>query len=95
MRLPRYGLQAKHLSEWLSRARDNWLALPSVEDGSFFFAPIVVLDGVGGADVPAIAGQSTKSDGLSCNPIEVEIGQVTIRLDGTTNWSYDCINWAV
>ena len=81
----RYGLRANHLSEWRSRARDGRLVLPSVEDDSFCFAPIVVSDGVGGADVPTVAGQPTKSDGLSCKPIEIEIGQVTIRLDGTTS----------
>jgi len=59
--------------------------LPSVEDDSFCFAPVVMSDGVGGADVPTVAGQPTKSDGLSCKPIEIEIGQVTIRLDGTTS----------
>ena len=79
----RYGLRANHLSEWRSRARDGRLVLPAVEEDDFCFAPIVVSDGVGGADVPAVAGQPTKSDGLSCKPIEIEIGQVTIRLDGT------------
>ena len=81
----RYGLRANHLSEWRSRARDGRLVLPAVEEDDFCFAPIVVSDGVGGADVPAVAGQPTKSDGLSCKPIEIEIGQVTIRLDGTTS----------
>ena len=79
----RYGLRANHLSEWRSRARDGRLVLPAVEDDSFCFAPIVVSDGVGGADVPAVAGQLTKPDGLSCKPIEIAIGRVTIRVDGT------------
>lgn len=81
----RYGLRANHLSAWRSRARDGRLVLPSVEDDSFCFAPIVVSYSVGGADAPAVAGQPTKSDGLSCEPIEIEIGQLTIRLDGTTS----------
>ena len=81
----RYGLRANHLSEWRSRSGDGRLVLPSVEDDSFCFAPIVVSDGVCSADVPAVAGQPGKSDGLSCKPIEIEIGQVTIRLDGTTS----------
>jgi len=81
----RYGLRANHLSEWRSRARDGRLVLPAVAEDDFCFAPIVVSDGVGGADVPAVAGQPTKSDGLSYKPIEIEIGQVTIRLDGTTS----------
>ena len=78
----RYGLRANHLSEWRSRARDGRLVLPAVEDDSFCFAPIVVSDG-GGAEVPAVAGQPTKPDGLSCKPIEIAIGRVTIRVDGT------------
>lgn len=81
----RYGLRANHLSEWRSRARDGRLVLPAVEDDSFCFAPIVVSDGGGGADVPAVAAPPTKPYGLSCKPIEIEIGQVTIRLDGTTS----------
>ena len=81
----RYGLRANHLSEWRSRARDGRLVLPAVEDDSFCFAPVVMSDGGGGAHVPTVAGQPTKSDGLSCKPIEIEIGQVTIRLDGTTS----------
>lgn len=81
----RYGLRPNHLSEWRSRARDGQLVLPAVADDNFCFAPIVVSEGVAGADVPAVARQPTKSDGLSCKPIEIEIGQVTIRLDGTTS----------
>lgn len=81
----RYGLRANHLSEWRSRARDGWLVLPTVEDDSFCFAPIIVSDGGGGADVPAVAGQPTKPDELSCKPIEIAIARVTIRVDGTTS----------
>ena len=81
----RYGLRANHLSEWRSRARDGRLVLPAVEDDSFCFAPIVVSDGGGGADVPAVVGQPTKPDGLSCKPIEIAIGRVTIRVDSTTS----------
>jgi transposase len=35
--------------------------------------------------VSAVAGQPTKPDGLSCKPIEIAIGRVTIRVDGTTS----------
>jgi len=81
----RYGLRANHLSEWRSRARDGRLILPSVEDDSHYFAPIVVSDGVCSANVPAVAGQSGKSDVPSCKPIAIEIGQVTLRLDGASS----------
>ena len=80
-----YGRRANHLSERRSRARDGRLVLPAVEDDGFRFAPIVISDGGGGADLPTVAGQPTKPDGLSCKPIEIEIGQVTIRLGGTTS----------
>lgn len=80
-----YGLRANHLSEWRSRARDGRLVLPAVEDDSFCFAPMVVSDGGGGADVPAVAGQITKPDGLSGKLIEIALGRVTIRVDGTTS----------
>lgn len=81
----RYGLRANHLSEWRSRARDGRLVLPSVEDDSFCFAPLVVSDDGGDAPVPAVSAPLTKSDAASADPIEIEIGQVTIRLDGTTS----------
>ena len=81
----RYGLRANHLSEWRSRARDGRLVLPAVEDDSFCFAPIVVSDGGSGGHVPAVAGQPAQQDGASCGSIEIEIGQLTIRLDGTTS----------
>jgi transposase len=81
----RYGLRANHLSEWRSRARDGRLVLPSVEDDSFCFAPLVVSDDGGDAPVSAVSAPLTKSDAASADPIEIEIGQVTIRLDGTTS----------
>ena len=81
----RYGLRANHLSEWRSRAREGRLVLPSVEDDSFCFAPLVVSDDGGDAPVPAVSAPLTKSDAASADPIEIEIGQVTIRLDGTTS----------
>lgn len=81
----RYGLRANHLSEWRSRARDGQLVLPAVKNDSFSFAPIVVPGGAGGADVPGVAGQLKKHDWLSCKPIEIAIGRVIIRGDGTTS----------
>ena len=81
----RYGLRANHLSEWRSRARDGRLVLPAVEEDDFCFAPIVVSDDCGDAPVPAVSAPLTKSDAASADPIEIEIGQVTIRLNGTTS----------
>ena len=52
-------------------ARDGWLILPAVEDDSFCLALIVGSEGAGGAEVPAVAGSSTKPDRLSCKPIEI------------------------
>jgi transposase len=75
-----YGLRANHLSEWRRWARDGRLVLPVVEDDSHCFAPVVMLDGGGGAHVPAVAGQRVKP----AASIEIAIGQVTIRLDGDT-----------
>jgi len=80
----RYGLRANHLSEWRSRARDGRLVLPATEDDDFCFAPVVLSDGGGDAAVPAVSDQLVKSDGASTGPIEIAVGQVTIRLDGGT-----------
>jgi transposase len=75
----RYGLRPNHLSEWRGRARDGKLVLPAVENDTFCFAPVVLAedDGVAaeteGAAPPPIGG------------IEIAVGPVTIRLDGTTS----------
>jgi transposase len=81
----RYGLRANHLSEWRRRARDGRLVLPADEEDGFCFAPIVMSDDGGDAPVPAVSAPLTKSDAASAAPIEIEIGQVIIRLDGTTS----------
>ena len=81
----RYGLRANHLSEWRSRARDGRLVLPESDDDGFRFAPIVVSEGGGGGHMPAFAGQPVKHDGAPAGFIEIAIGRVTIRLDGTTS----------
>lgn len=80
----RYGLRANHLSEWRSRARDGRLVLPAVEDDDFCFASIVVADDGGDAPVPVASAHLAKSDVAPAGPIEICIGQVTIRLDGAT-----------
>jgi transposase len=80
----RYGLRANHLSEWRSRARDGRLVLPAAEDDDFCFAPVVLSEGVGDAAVPTVSEQLVKSDGASTGPIEIAVGQVTIRPDGRT-----------
>jgi transposase len=81
----RYGLRANHLSEWRRRARDGRLVLPAVEDDDFCFAPVMVSDNGGDAPVSAVSAPLAKSDAASADPIEIEIGQVIIRLDGTTS----------
>ncbi|WP_139246497.1 hypothetical protein [Thalassovita taeanensis] len=45
---------------------------------------VMSVDG-GDTPVPAVSAPLTKSDAASADPIEIEIGQVTIRLDGTTS----------
>ncbi|HEY9037409.1 MAG TPA: transposase [Roseovarius sp.] len=78
----RYGLRANHLSEWRGRARDGRLVLPAAEDDDFCFAPVVLSDGGGDAAVPAVSEHLAKSDDVRAVPIEIAVGQVTIRLDG-------------
>lgn len=80
----RYGLRPNHLSEWRSRARDGRLVLPTAEDDDFCFAPVVLSEGGGDTAVPAVSEQLAKSDGARAVPIEITLGQVTIRLDGGT-----------
>lgn len=80
----RYGLRANHLSEWRSLAKHGKLVLPAAEDADFCFAPVVVSDDGCDAAVPAVSEQPIKSDAASADPIEIEIDQVTIRLDGAT-----------
>lgn len=80
----RYGLRANHLSEWRSRARDGRLVLPAIEDDSICFAPVVVSDSGGGASLPPVAVSPEQPDRLCPEPIEIVLGRVTIRLDGST-----------
>ena len=79
----RYGLRANHLSEWRGRARDGKLVLPVMEDDGFCFAPLVLSDGHA-APVPAQPERSGQSEAQPLGPIEIAVGQVTIRLDGAT-----------
>ena len=79
----RYGLRANHLSEWRGRARDGKLVLPAVDDDGFCFAPLV-LSGGPAVPVPAHPGRPCRSEAQPLGPIEIAVGQVTIRLDGAT-----------
>ena len=79
----RYGLRANHLSEWRGRARDGKLVLPAIDDDGFCFAPLVLSDGHA-APVPAQPERSGQSEAQPLGPIEIAVGQVTIRLDGAT-----------
>lgn len=80
----RYGLRANHLSEWRSRARDGRLVLPAVKDDGFCFAPVVVLDDGVVPPVPTVSGPCDKPEAQLSSPVEIAIGQVTIRLGGDT-----------
>ena len=79
----RYGLRANHLSEWRGRARDGKLVLPALVDDGFCFAPLVLSDGHA-APVPARPERLCQSEAPRLGPIEIAVGQVTIRLDGAT-----------
>ena len=79
----RYGLRANHLSEWRGRARDGKLVLPAMEDDDFCFAPLVLSDGHA-VSVPAQPERLGQSEAQPLGPIEITVGQVTIRLDGAT-----------
>ena len=79
----RYGLRANHLSEWRGRARDGKLVLPALGEDAFCFAPLVLLDEATGP-VPARPERLGKSETPLLGPIEIAVGQVTIRLDGAT-----------
>lgn len=79
----RYGLRANHLSEWRGRARDGKLVLPAIDDDGFYFAPLVLSDGHA-VSVPAQPERSGQSEAQPLGPIEIAVGQVTIRLDGAT-----------
>lgn len=79
----RYGLRANHLSEWRGRARDGKLVLPPIDDDGFYFAPLVLSDGHA-VSVPAQPERLGHSEAQLLGPIEIAVGQVTIRLDGAT-----------
>ncbi len=79
----RYGLRANHLSEWRGRARDGKLVLPALADDGFCFAPLVLSDGHA-ASVPACPERAGQSEAQPVGPIEIAVGQLTIRLDGAT-----------
>lgn len=74
----RYGLRPNHLSEWRSRARDGKLVLPAVENDAFCFAPIVL------AEDDGVAAETEGAAPAAIGGIEIVVGPVTIRLDGTT-----------
>ena len=52
-------------------------------EDDFCFAPLVLLDGHA-APVPAQPERSGQSEAQPLGPIEIAVGQVTIRLDGAT-----------
>ncbi|MCF8486398.1 MAG: transposase [Rhodobacteraceae bacterium] len=79
----RYGLRANHLSEWRGRARDGKLVLPTLADDVFCFAPLVLSEG-NGLPLPVRSDQPSKAEAQPLGPIEIAIGQMTIRLDGAT-----------
>lgn len=79
----RYGVRANHLSEWRGRARDGKLVLPALADDGFCFAPLVLSNGPA-VSVPAQPDRSGQSEAQPLGPIEIAVGQVTIRLDGAT-----------
>ena len=79
----RYGLRANHLSEWRGRARDGKLVLPAIDDDGSYFAPLVLSDGHA-VSVPAQPERLGQSEAQPLGPIEIAVGQVTIRLDGAT-----------
>jgi transposase len=79
----RYGLRANHLSEWRGRARDGRLVLPAMRDGGLLFAPLVLAER-NVPPVPVRSDQPSKSEAQILGPIEIAVGQVTIRLDSAT-----------
>ena len=64
-------------------ARDGKLVLPALGEDAFCFAPLVLLDEATGP-VPARPERLGKSETPLLGPIEIAVGQVTIRLDGAT-----------
>lgn len=76
----RYGLRANHLSEWHGRARNGKLVLPATEDDGFCFAPLALP----ARSAPSLPMWSGQSEAQPLEPIEIAVGQVTIRLDGAT-----------
>ena len=64
-------------------ARDGKLVLPALVDDGFCFAPLVLSDGPA-APVPAHPERSGPSEAQPLRPIEIAVGQLTIRLDGAT-----------
>ena len=76
----RYGLRANHLSEWHGRACDGRLVLPGMRAGGLLFAPLVLAQR-NVPPVPVRSGQPAKSEAQILGPIEIAVGQVTIRLD--------------
>lgn len=75
----RYGLRANHLSEWRGRARDGRLVLPAVEEDAFCFAPVVLEKDDG------VAAETEGAAPSSIGGMEIAVGPITIRLDGTTS----------
>ena len=52
-------------------------------DGGFYFAPLVLSEG-NVPPVPVRSDQLSKPEAQFLGPIEIAVGQVTIRLDGAT-----------
>ena len=74
----RHGLRASRLSEWRRLAKDGKLVLPAAK-GPPGFAPLVLCDDEAGAP------SSDASSSTDVPPIEIAVGDVSIRLDAGTS----------
>ncbi len=84
----RYGPRANHLSEWRGRACDGRLVLPGMRASGLLFAPLVLTQR-NVPPVPVRSGQPGKSEAQFLGPIEIAVGQVTIRPDGARTATRD------
>lgn len=71
----KYDLRPNHLSAWRRMAKDGKLVLPAPE-AEAEFASLVVFDGE-----PPLLGEEP---GLVTSMIEIMVGPVSVRLDGST-----------